>query len=177
MYYQFEERFRRLLSSSPEKEREAIEDILRLLVENMETKDDIESIRKYLIERIKRRHRPTQKGDLSFLDVRNQLVHKGQPGESRVNILRYETLIWTILPRVSSFSDPNSLRNLLAYVMNRSISSELTFVERNTVVKEYRQLYKILPKHQKERVLFDLARRIFAEVSRTELEALIQDAG
>jgi hypothetical protein len=174
MYSQFEDRLRELLQKASDKDREGIEYVLHLLAENMQSSNDIESIKRYLTKRLSRKRPTSRKEDFSFLDLRNQLVHKGHSSELRVNILKYERLIWEILPGIPSFDDPNAMRNLLAYVMNRSISSENERLTKEIIVKEYHQLYKILPKRQRERVLFELARRIFGEISRTELEELIQ---
>jgi len=174
MYSQFEDRLRDLLESATEIERKGIENVLHLFAENIQSNDDIESIKKYLQNRLNKKRSLGKKGDLSFLEVRNQLSHKGHVAESRVNILIYEGLIWEILPRIRSFDHPDALRNLLAYVMNRSVGGDLKFIDKETIVKEYRQLYKHLPRREKERILFDLTRRIFAEVSRPELEELIE---
>lgn len=175
MYTIFEQKLRELLENATDKDREEINDLLQLFVENIKASKDVIQIKKYLQSRLNKKRRVFEDDDLSFVEVRNHLMHKGHTGESRVNIFKYEELIWKILPRIKSFNDSMAVRNLLAYVMNRSISGENEFVEKDTIVKEYRQLYRIIPKRQKERILFELARRIFAEVSRPELEELIQE--
>lgn len=174
MHSQFEDRLRELLHRTSDEDRQAIEYLLHLLTENIKSSKDIESIKGYLARRLSKKRSRSRKEEPSFLDLRNLLVHKGYSSELHVNILRYERLIWEILPSIRSFDDPKAMRNLLAYVMNRSISGEHDDLTKEVIAKEYHQLYKILPRRQKERVLFELARRIFAEISRTELEELIQ---
>jgi len=175
MYTIFEQKLRELLENATHKDQEEINDLLQLLVENIKASEDIIQIKKYLQSRLNKKRRVLEDDDMSFVEVRNHLMHKGRTGESRVNIFKYEDLIWKILPRIRSFNDSMAVRNLLAYVMNRSISGENEFVQKETIVKEYRQLYRILPKRQKELILFELARRIFAEVTRLELEVLIHE--
>lgn len=152
-------------------DKKVYEETIRLFTELLSDENIIKDLKKYFILK-KKKEIKKKLAEFSTTDIRNILMHSSVIKPQYYDIIYAFT--WKLLPMISSFKSFQEFNNFLAYVLNVDINISVSRGDKKKLVGLYKKKFDSFEDNEKkQKILHELARRVFVEATKEELNKAI----